>query len=239
MKPEDWAKMARGIDGLNGAHTLSPKLDPRLVAQITTSSVFLSHGPAEYFSNLKPKRIGQSNPDELTIDDLYGSYDAKRQTIEIYRQQIARDSDSIDCSAEQLTCIVRLHEYAHALAHVGVPFESVEKILSETGSDSRTNWKEILRTQKRRFLATPQEAGELLAQAITWAALGEERGLQLAFEALEQRQPSQYRLSDRIKTAASRADWPMVLRAARGEVVSLPLRRNRREALEELICLAA
>lgn len=65
---------------------------------------------------------------------------------------------------------------------------------------------------------------EFLAQALTYAALSELSAQQRAeklrrvFDALEAKQPPSYQLSALVKRCAARAEWPLVLDAARGAV---------------------
>lgn len=239
MKPKDWPGAVRLSERLLHSGDVLPRWDePARLVQNLTGTVFLYGGPNEFASDELLSRVRPSGPDYLSIDELYGSYDPRTRTIEIYRNRILQDHKVFGCSPEELTHLVRLHEYAHAAVHIGVRCRAVNKVLSEVGPTKRTDWKTILRQRTKSFRRIPQDAHELLAQAITWAAVANDTSLVAAFCALEVRQPREYHLSDEIKASCPSAKWPLILEAARGEVGPLPRKSNFRSALEQFITTA-
>jgi hypothetical protein len=58
--------------------------------------------------------------DLIPIQGYLGQYDHESQRITIYNKGLESASETLDCTTGQLRFIVRLHEWAHALVHVGL-----------------------------------------------------------------------------------------------------------------------
>ena len=142
--------------------------------------------------------------------------------------------------------IVRIHEHAHAVIHLGSRADKADHDLSALGEAGKTDWSAFVRSRALWFTAFPKEIHEFLAQALTYAALSElspeRRSERLVgvFNALEARQPAHYRLSASVKNCVAQADWPLILDAARGDV---DVYREQdfvlAQGLEALICAVA
>jgi hypothetical protein len=207
MKPKDWPQVVKVTEKLLHGGGVPLRWDePARLVQNLTGTVFLYGGPNEFVSDDLPSRAKSSGLDHLSIDELYGSYKPRTRTIEIYRKRILQDHRVFGCSPEELTHLVRLHEYAHAAIHIGVRCRAVNKVLSEVGPTKRTDWKMILRQRSKSFRRIPQGAHELLAQAIAWAVVANDSSLVAAFCGLEHRQPPEYQLLDEIKASCLSAD---------------------------------
>lgn len=156
------------------------------------------------------------------IDVLYGRYDPAQRSIEIFVNNIQRDAKSFGAELDELVEIVRIHEYAHVIVHLGVRTDKMQEQLSSFGSEKKTDWTPFLANRGSRFNSLPTECHELIAQAITYASLGtlfaaaRSERLRAIFDALEAKQGAHYKLPPPVKEAAVNADWPLVLDTARG-----------------------
>ena len=195
--------------------------------QSLTRSAFIAGGPTECFSKKMPARqaSGADGRDLLPIDELYGRYFVVDRRIEIYVDAIRRDAHLFDADPEELLQIVRLHEYAHAVVHLGISGEVARAHLSSFGDDEATDWSGFMDQRTKQFVSLPEDVHELLAQAITYDALrslGAEvaERMCMAFTTVEKRQPEIYKVPQEIKVMAGTIDWPLALDAARGEITA-------------------
>jgi hypothetical protein len=197
-----------------------------LLTQRITRNPILCGGPTEYFSKKTPAWHPKT-PDEnelKPIDVLYGHYDPTNRSIEIFVNRIHQDASTFGAEPNELCEVVRIHEHAHAVAHLGSRFDDVHDHLSVFGQDKRTDWSEFLEQRTSWFNRFPIELHEFLAQGITYAALhrlsvpGRSERLRAVFEALELKQPSHYRLTPIVRKYADKADWTLILDAVRGTI---------------------
>ena len=175
-----------------------------------------------------------------------GRYDAATRSIEVFVDRIKQDARTFGAEPEELLEIVRIHEHAHAVIHLGSRADKADHDLSALGEAGKTDWSAFVRSRALWFTAFPKEIHEFLAQALTYAALSElspeRRSERLVgvFNALEARQPAHYRLSASVKNCVAQADWPLILDAARGDV---DVYREQdfvlAQGLEALICAVA
>lgn len=221
----EWAIAVRLADAL--MHSADPwdTQEPRLAVQGVTRSVVLCAAPAETFSQEMPTLAPQSPNDEelLPIDVLYGNYDPQGRLIKIYANRIERDARLYGGSFEDLLRIVRLHEYAHAVLHLGVPVHDTISTLNTFGPSGTTDWNEFIARRTKMFVALDSASHEFLAQAITYGCLcnlpeHQSSRLKGVFEKLEAKQPQHYAVPTDIKATAATVDWSLVLRAARQEI---------------------
>lgn len=207
------------------SHHFRGAQEPRLAVQEITRSVILCDAPAETFSLKMPTWAPQlpNDRDLLPIDVLYGTYDSQARLIEIYAKRIERDAQLYGGSFEDLLQIVRLHEYAHAVLHLGVPIHDTNSTLGTFSPSGTTNWNEFVARRTKMFVALESACHEFLAQAITYACLcnlpeHQSSHLKGVFEKLEAKQPQHYVVPTEIKAAAANVDWSLALRAARQEI---------------------
>ena len=199
---------------------------PCLAVQQVTHNVFLSGGPRESFS-LKMPAYAASSPEEIDlapIDVLYGRYEPKSRSIEVYVRRIEQDAVRFRVDPSDLLALVRLHQYAHAIVHLGVAQRDVKRQLSEYGSGTSTDWEAFSESRLSAIAVLGRKEHEMLAQAITWACLAHHpqcARLSRVFTDLEERQPPEYKLSPVVKRTAYQTFWPIVLDATRGRVESL------------------
>lgn len=220
-----WAKALRLADSFMHGHDFRGAQEPRLAIQGVTRSVVLCDAPTETFSQKMPTWVPQSPSDRdlLPIDVLYGTYNPQARLIEIYAKRIECDARLYGGSFEDLLQIVRLHEYAHAVLHLGVPMSDTISTLGTFSPSGTTDWNEFVARRTRMFSELDSASHEFLAQAITYACLcnlpeHQSSHLKGVFEKLEAKQPQHYVVPTEIKATAANVDWSLALRAARQEI---------------------
>src|SRR5258708_7023629 len=91
-----WAKAIRVAYVLMHGHSdkIAASYEPRLAVQNVTRNVVLCDAPLESFSEKTPVFAPRSSDEEgwRPIDVLYGSYDTASRCVEIYINNIRRDS---------------------------------------------------------------------------------------------------------------------------------------------------
>jgi len=223
----DWATAIQVADKLlRGGARAVPQDEPTLLIQRIASNPILCGGPIEYFSKDIPPWCPKTPEEDklLPIDDLYGYYDPKTRTIVIFVNRIDQDASIFGAEADELLEIVRIHEHAHAVVHLGSRADDIHKHLFSFDGSNKTAWLPFLDDRTSWFVGFPTDLHEFLAQALTYAAILElsapqrREKLRRVFDSLEAKQPPHYQLSALVKQCAARADWPLVLYAARGAV---------------------
>ena len=222
----DWAAAVCVVDRLTRPHQKPTGIsDPRLEVQLTLQNVFLSQGPTEIFSQAMPAFVS-TTPEEDSlkpIDVLYGRYIPGLRRVEIFVRRIHQDAHLFNCTPSDLLTIVRIHEYAHAACHLGIPLQDIEHHLSDYGASTETDWAAFGNTRDNFFAELDTRCHELLAQAITWSCLtksnsSESQRLLDGFLAVEAKQAPDYHLTALLKERAPTTNWRLVLDAARGVV---------------------
>jgi hypothetical protein len=113
--------------------------------------------------NLKkdpPIRL-RDRTDEIVIDGSLGLYDPNTKRIIIFDKGIKRAAEILMASQDDLEQIVRLHEWAHALLHLGL---ERDECLTAMLSDSE--WAERSRRRDSWFNALDLKVNEALAQLL-------------------------------------------------------------------------
>ena len=165
-----------------------------------------------------------SSDDSLPIDILYGCSSPTERATTLFVKRIEQDAPTFGLSYEDLLEIVRMHEHAHAIVHLGVAAPDIEKLLSANIMDGQTEWADFVSVRDKWFARTSSEVHEYLAQAITHASLSRikpnERATSLlqAFDRIEARQPQHYHITNLCKQYSAKANWATILRAVRGEL---------------------
>jgi hypothetical protein len=168
-----------------------------------------------------------ATPDEdglRPIDVLYGQYDPTTRSIEIFVNRINQDAETFGGEPDELLELVRIHEHAHAVVHLGSRADDVHRDLSAFGQSNKTDWSKFISERTSWFTGLSLELHEFLAQALTYASVcrlsSQQRSAKLreVFGALEAKQLAHYRLSSSVKDSAALADWRLVLDAARASI---------------------
>jgi len=211
------ARSALAADLLSSRESSPLSCDARTLVERTTQNAMLSLGPFEEFSNQRPI-YASSTPDDLApIDALYGIYKPENLEITIFVENIKADAHRFRLPYADFLSIVRLHEYAHAIVHLGI--DCGEFI--QNGIGGRTYWDSFRNMRDEALAALDRPSHEFLAQAITLACLASDsqgtashRTIE-TFDEIEDRQPRIYKLSKQFKHAVKLANWAQVLRVIR------------------------
>lgn len=218
-----WALSQHCAEALNSMQKWrDPAREPSCLVQRFTGNLTLCGSPTEYFSHEMPI-FRPNRPEEeklLPIDILYGCYDPLTRSINIYVERICQDAEKFGAEYEEFLQIIRIHEYAHAVVHLG---NEDKTDLYVFGANNRTDWQAFLKRRTNVFHALSHKDHEFLAQAITYGILCKMSEISSTlstkfrqiFEALEKRQPSSYQISDEVKRHAANANWPVIINKAR------------------------
>jgi hypothetical protein len=119
-----------------------PQDEPTLLIQRIASNPILCGGPIEYFSKDMPVWLPKTPEEDRLrpIDVLYGCYDPKTRSICIFVNRIRQDARTFGAETDELLEIIRIHEYAHAVVHLGSRADDVHKHLSSFGGSNNTAW---------------------------------------------------------------------------------------------------
>lgn len=166
------------------------------------------HAPANaMFEEIKdegdpPAFISFSHRDfPFDFETVLGSYDADKRRITLYPKGITFVASEIDVREELIEQIVRYHECAHALHHLGLT-----RLLEPTEAAAR------LRKKDLAYRAAPNETTEQIAQIATLYVIKMRRrkvseqvatffdAMLDAFFKLMQRQSTRYKLSASMRS---------------------------------------
>jgi predicted transcriptional regulator len=126
----------------------------------------VAHCPSEIESNEEPPiRLGE-RVDMIPIDGVLGLYSPATQQVTIFRKGVLRVAEILSVREHDLTFVVRIHEWNHALVHVGL-LEADR--LRVTREDSL--WESCLVDATSRFQEIEGELHERLAQLLTFHGL--------------------------------------------------------------------
>lgn len=222
-----WAAAVKILERFKG--TRDPDLahdEPRLLVQTVAQNVILCGGPTESFSQQRPVWIPKdpAEHDLQPIDVVYGTYDPSACSITIFIDNIRHDASKFGAEPDDLLAIVRLHEHAHAVAHLGSSIRDAQSELSMFDPAGTSAWQQFMDIRTSWFHDISKELYEFIAQALTYAALSHFSShdkvsrMQKVFCSLEERQPVRYQISETVKETSASAAWPLILAAARGEI---------------------
>jgi hypothetical protein len=142
-----------------------------------------------------------------TIDELLGCYDALEQKITIFDKGVKHAAGQLGSSPNHLEYVVRIHEWAHAIFHLGVTAERSAALAKASVDNDEELMRVATKELTRSYLSVDSYVHEQIAQAITWLALGTLRAKATVVEAkqtcellcetfgkLARRQPPEYQL---------------------------------------------
>lgn len=158
-----------------------------------------------------PIKLGES-AEIIPIDEFLGLYSPDKQEIIIFQKGIKEASDKLKINPKHLEFIVRVHEWAHAIFHLGVSENDRYKILRDD-----SYWDVILDTSTKLFKKIEHNLHEYLAQILTLycvqslkRASKTDQGKQVlerieqTFHHLSAHQPSEYQIHDLLDVPRER-----------------------------------
>jgi hypothetical protein len=122
--------------------------------------------PSEIESNEEPPIRLKNRPDVIEIDGVLGLYDYKTQTITLFVKGIAEVAELLALRPYDLRYVVRLHEWAHALLHLGIT-AAIRRMVIEDESI----WTGYLPSLDSWFRDLEKPLHERLAQLLTHYSL--------------------------------------------------------------------
>jgi hypothetical protein len=179
----------------------------------------VNHCPTQVESHEEPPiRLG-NHLDVIPIDGVLGQYNPAKQQITIFRKGIQRVAETLNMREDDLTFVVQLHEWAHALVHIGLLEDDRLRV---TRDDSL--WPRCLEEATSIYEGLDPELHEPLAQLLTFhglqniqaAATVPEAKAALAriygtFKDLMQRAPREYQINDYVQVPKHRIVQSMKL----------------------------
>lgn len=169
------------------------------------------HEPSEDSSDDGPPLQIKDEAELLTIDGMLGQYDPDTQKITIFSKGIDCVAKILSARPEHLRLVVRLHEWAHALLHIGM--EEGDR-LSVTKDDSL--WPEYLKRAANGFRGFDTTLQERIPQLLTHHGLHSLRDaaqpkarsvldrIIRTFEKLARRSAPEYQIDDYVSVPKER-----------------------------------
>ena len=166
MSKEELAKWLadEGIDIFTDAIRPVPQ-----VVQIVIDYRFkfvIEKGPKESKTDEDPPRKLNENTETIPICEYLGLYNPTKTEIIIFNKGIKNASAILNCNPDLLEYIVRIHEYAHAIIHIGFTEEEEMLILN-----NEEVWPEELSKNTMIFTSIDKKLHEHLAQLLTYHSL--------------------------------------------------------------------
>lgn len=122
----------------------------------------VGHSPSEEHSDWVPPICLSDRSDVIAIDGVLGLYDPSTQEITIFSKGISWASKVLDVHPDDLAQIVKIHEWAHALLHLGAE-ESDHIAILRTESE----WAKRIAGMNTWFSELDPSLHETLAQLLT------------------------------------------------------------------------
>jgi hypothetical protein len=209
----DWA---RGIMAMHACIELGNPFEPPVKQRSLKPQILIQeklgligpHNPLEILTE-EPSPIKVTSVDfdknDIPIDEFLGLYFPDLQEIRIYVTNIQITAQRLNILYSDLKYVVRLHEYAHAVVHLGLGVGQQGKLENDASISipEPGDWKEFVEKRLKKFSCLKTEAHELLAQTITWCLLKADEQRRNAMLSLMKRQSNLYRLSDQIQKNAT------------------------------------
>lgn len=188
------------------ADVMKPPFQVLELALKGTCSFSIGHYPREVISEDDPPIKLDRRVDVIPIDGFLGLYSPEKQKITIFNKGIQGASDVLQVNPRHLKIIVRIHEWAHALLHLGVAEIDRQNILKDD-----SYWFGILDASTKLFKEIEHDLHELIAQMLTLYCIQDNRDgsttnqgkqvweeIERAFHQLSHHQPQEYQIHDLI-----------------------------------------
>lgn len=172
----------------------------------------LGHEPTEVYSEDDPPLKLGKTAELIPIDQFLGVYSLDKQQIIIFLRGIREASERLQAKPKHLEIIVRLHEWAHAVFHLGLSQDDRLKVLRDD-----SYWAIVLNEHTALFKEIEDDLHECLAQMLTLYCVQSlqrnsktDQGKQIlerveqTFHQLSTRQPAKYRIEDLLDVPRTR-----------------------------------
>jgi len=175
-------------------------------------SFSMGHYPKEVsVEDDPPVKLGK-RAEIIPIDSFLGLYSPDRQKIIIFQKGIREASNILKVNPKHLEIIVRIHEWAHAIFHLGVTEADRLRVLNDD-----SYWNDILDASTKLFKEIESDLHELLAQILTHQCIQDLKGdsktdqgreilerIEYTFRHLSSHQPPEYRIDDLLDVPRDR-----------------------------------
>ena len=172
----------------------------------------VNHVPTQIESDEEPPIRLSDHLDIIPIDGVLGQYNPDKQQITIFRKGMQRVTEALNMRKDDLTFVVLLHEWAHALVHIGLLEDDRLRV---TRDDSL--WPRCLEEATTTYEGLEPELHERLAQLLTFHGLQSIQAAATApeakavieriagtFKELTQRAPREYWIDDYVQVPKHR-----------------------------------
>ncbi|MCC6696846.1 MAG: hypothetical protein IT365_14540 [Candidatus Hydrogenedentes bacterium] len=122
----------------------------------------LNHFPGEVSTDEEPPVQIGDDIECIPIDGCLGTYAPASQKITLFRLGIKRVAKILDLREADVQYVVRIHEWAHALLHIGFCESARLRILQD-----ETCWPAELEVASNRYANIDDKLHERLAQLLT------------------------------------------------------------------------
>jgi hypothetical protein len=232
----DWATLVKVDYALRDSPSVILPPHPAVAVANVVHAILRPHWPHELYSDERPAYLPPSGEDDLIpVDVLLGCYSSAERTIKIFIRNIEYYAHAVFHTApDDLARIVRLHEYGHALVHLGLFYAADTSRITMYPVGTATHWASFEAERDNLFLALDERTHEYLAQLMTWLALctpaegPSGKPLRDLFVQLMQRQRPVYRIDQEVLDSVTVDSCIPVLRwiwdpARPGPPVGIPL----------------
>jgi hypothetical protein len=174
MNRKEWSKMAeekrakwmadKGIDILADVFRIPFQVLEKLTKyeyQFVTSKF-----PTEVLSDDEPPKKLEEKTEIIPIDEYLGLYEPNKTRITIFNKGIKNASNIIKCNPEHLKYIVKLHEWSHALVHIGLREDDRLRALKED-----SYWEGRLKQSTQVYESIETKLHEHIAQLLAYYSL--------------------------------------------------------------------
>lgn len=166
---------------------ISVKRHPRLIMEITSSNWFNNVSIIEESSDDIKNELNEmiEREEPIPIDTILGEYLYNEGKIVIYKKSIELFSQHFGLEVKHVEFIVRLHEYAHAIFHLGS-----QALEPEAEIDV------FIKERVKIFQCIPNHFHEWLAQCLCYSAILMEKlnAEKITFSKMMLKQPKIYHI---------------------------------------------
>jgi len=137
-----------------------------VVRRLTGYKYVVGEDLREVSTNSPPPRRVEERAETIPIDECLGLYDHAKIEITIFEKGIEDASKLIKCKVDHLREIVRLHEWSHAILHIGFTPNDALQALKDKNYRKR-----LMEQANKTYLSIEPKLQEHLVQLLTYHSL--------------------------------------------------------------------